>query len=452
MHRRACRAGLLPPSVSRRVLTLAGASPSPFVQTPPTANPCCPFPRTRAPMRRRVKITGIGPVTPAGIGREAFFKGINEPVSRVRAITRFDANAGHFIGAEIHDFDLQKYAPAENPRRLSKHTQFGLVAAILALQDAGLSATDLNRLSPAVVTGTSIMDIERIRRTVEAVTLKGPRYAIASSVYETSVLNVAGKIASHLEISARMIAVQTSCCSGLDAIGQAFDLVANGESDLAIAGGSEAPLSLHPLLEFNAAELSPTNREEIPRSCRPFDLWRSTGVLGEGASMLILEREESPRPAYAWITGYGYSNDADGLPGEGIAKAAQIALANACRRPEDVDYICAWAPGHRTIDANEATALKWVFGSRLSEICATSLKGAIGTPLAASGAIQVTSTALSMQRGIVPPTVNWETPDPQCPLLLSNKPRYFSPQVAIVNAHGLSGSNAVIVMEKACPR
>lgn len=403
-------------------------------------------------MRRRVKITGIGPVTPAGIGREAFFKGINEPVSRIRAITRFDANAGNFMGAEIPDFDMRDFAPQENPRRLSRHTQFGLASAILALQDAGLIASELGHLNPAVVTGTSIMDIDRISRTIQAVALKGPRHAIASAIYETSVLNVAGKIASFLDLSARMIAVQTSCCSGLDAIGQAFDLIADGEADLAITGGSEAPLSLHPMLEFNAAELSPSNQDDVPRSCRPFDLWRSTGVLGEGASMFILEPESSPRPAYAWITGYGYSNDADGLPGEGIAKAAQIALANARRRAGDVEYICAWAPGHRSIDVNEATAMRRVFGPRLPEICAVSLKGAIGTPLAASGAIQVASTALSMQRGIVPPTVNWETPDPQCPLNLSNSPRHYSPQVAIVNAHGLSGSNSVIVMEKACPR
>lgn len=403
-------------------------------------------------MRRRVKITGIGPVTPAGIGREAFFKGINEPISRVQAITRFDAEAGQFMGAEITDFDIGEYAPQENPRRLSRHTQFGLAAALLALKDAGLNATELNRMNPAVVTGTSIMDIDRIGRTIRAVALKGPRHAMASAIYETSVLNVAGKIASHLELSARMISVQTSCCSGMDAVGQAYDLVAEGECDLAIAGGSEAPLTLHPMLEFNAADLSPSNSEEIPRSCRPFDLWRTTGVLGEGASMLILEPETSPRPAYAWISGYGYSNDGVGLPGEGIASAAKIALANSSRSSADVDYINAWAPGHRSIDTNEAAALKTIFGARLMEICAVSIKGAIGTPLAASGAIQVSSTALSMRDGIVPPTVNWEFPDPRCPLNLSSRPRYFSPHVAIVNAHGLSGSNSVLVMEKACPR
>ena len=402
-------------------------------------------------MRRRVKITGIGPVTPAGIGREAFFRGINESVSRVQAITRFDPSAGTFMGAEVTGFDLKEYAPQENPRRLSRHTQFGLVAAILAIRDANLTIEEIRRLNPAVVTGTSIMDIERIRQTVQAVSQKGPRHALASAIYETSVVNVAGKISTYLDIPARMIAVQTSCCSGLDAVGQAFDLVSEGQCDLAITGGSEAPLSLHPMLEFNAAELSPTNDSEISRSCRPFDLWRSTGVLGEGAAMLILEPEDSPRPAYAWLTGYGYSSDGNKLAGEGIADAARIALANASRRAEEVDYICAWGPGHRVIDTNESTALRQVFGDRLGNIPASSIKGAIGTALAAAGAIEVASVALSMRHGQIPPTVNWETPDPQCPLNLNAQTRYLRPTVAMVNAHGLSGSNAVVLMESICP-
>lgn len=402
-------------------------------------------------MRRRVKITGIGPVTPAGIGREAFFSGINESVSRVRSITRFDPAAGQFMGAEVSGFDLKEYAPDENPRRLSRHTQLGLVAALLAIRDAGLTVKDICQLNPAVITGTSIMDIDRISRGVQVVAHKGPRYSMASTIYESSVVSVPGKISSFLGIPARMIAVQTSCCSGLDAIGQAVDLVSEGQCDIAIAGGSEAPLSFHPLLEFNAAELSPTNDSEIHRSCRPFDLWRSTGVLGEGAAMLILEPEDSPRPAYAWITGYGYASDGSKLAGEGIADAARIALANASRRAEEVDYVCAWGPGHRAIDANESTALFQIFGQRLANIPVTSIKGAIGTALAAAGAIEVLSTALSMRHGQIPPTVNWENPDPQCPLNLNAQTRYLSPNVAMVNAHGLSGSNAVVVMEKSCP-
>jgi 3-oxoacyl-[acyl-carrier-protein] synthase II len=401
-------------------------------------------------MRRRVKITGIGPVTPAGIGRDEFFRGINDGVSRVRAVKQSAAPAtSPFIGAEIPDFDLKSYAPQENPRRLSRHTQLGLVAALLAIRDAGLEIEQIGRLTPAVVSGTSIMDIEKISRGVQVVAQKGPRFSMASTIYEASVVNVPGKIANYLGIPARMIAVQTSCCSGLDAIGQAFDLVAEGQADIAIAGGSEAPLSFHPMLEFNAAELSPATDDAPEKSCRPFDLWRSTGVIGEGAAMFIIEPENSPRPAYAWITGYGYANDAGGVAGEGIADAARIALANAQRRPQEVNYICAWGPGHRVIDASESMAMRRIFGEYLAEIPVTSLKGAIGTALAASGPIQVASTALSLKHGVLPPTLNWDTPDPHCPLNLSSQARYLKPSVAMVNAHGLSGSNAVLVIERA---
>jgi len=400
-------------------------------------------------MRRRVKITGIGPVTPAGIGRENFFRGINEPVSRVRAITRFDPAAGAFIGAEIPDFDLKNYAPGENPRRLSRHTQFALVGAMLALQDAGLAPEELRELAPVIVTGTSTMDIDKMSRGVQVVTKKGPRFSMPNTIYETSIVNVPGRISKYLGVPARMFAMQSSCCSGLDAVGQAAELVASGQADIAITGGCEAPLSFHPLLEFNAAELNPTSGDFPEKSCRPFDLWRSTGVLGEGAALFILEPEHSPRRPYAWLTGYGYANDPNGAAAFGIADAIRSALANARRRPEEVEYISAWGPGHRVIDANESMAFKKIYGDRLAEIPVTSIKGAVGTALGAAGAIQLASAALSMAHGLLPPTVNWETPDPQCPLNLSARPRYIQPRVAVVDGHGLSGSNTAVVLERA---
>ena len=400
-------------------------------------------------MRRRVKITGIGPVTPAGIGREAFFRGINEPVSRVRAITRFDPAAGPFVGAEVVDFDLKHFAPEENPKRLSRHTQFGLVAAILALKDAGLTAPELEGYNPTIITGTSIMDIDKISRGVEIVAKKGARYSMASTIFESSSVNVPGKIAEFLEVPVRMFSLQSSCCSGLDAIGQASELIATNQTNLVITGGSEAPLSFHPLLEFNAAELSPANDEQPAKACRPFDMWRTTGVLGEGAAMFILEPESSPRPALAWIAGYGYANDLDIRAGSGIAGSIIHALANACRRIDEVGYINAWGPGHKQIDAHEAYAIKQVFGRKLPEVPVTSIKGSVGTALGASGPIQTASAVLTLLHGLLPPTLNWETADPNCPLNLSTQPRRLDPAIALINSHGLSGSNTTLVLKKA---
>lgn len=399
-------------------------------------------------MRRRVKITGIGPVTPAGTGREAFFRGINESVSRVRAITRFDPAAGQFVGAEVSDFDLKRYAPDENPKRLSRHTQFSLVAAILALKDAGLTLGELAGHQPVVVTGTSIMDFDKIGRGMELVMKKGARYTQGSIMYEASVANVAGKIVEWLGVSARMLTMQTSCCSGLDAVGQAAELIASGQADLALCGGSECPLSFYPMLGFNASELSPATNETPEKACRPFDLWRSTGVLGEGASIFVLEPESSPRPAVAWITGYSYANDQDRQTAMGLVECVRQALANARRRPDEVDYINAWGTGHRVIDAHESRAMAQLYGPRLAEIAVSSIKGAIGTALGASGPIQTASTALSLLHGVLPPTVNWENPDPACPLNLSCQPRRLPVRVAVVNSHGLSGSNSALVLER----
>jgi 3-oxoacyl-(acyl-carrier-protein) synthase len=293
-----------------------------------------------------------------------------------------------------------------------------------------------------------MMDFDKIGRGMELVMKKGVRYAQGSIMYEASVANVAGKIIDWLGIPARMLTMQTSCCSGLDAVGQAAELIANGQADVSLCGGSECPLSYYPMLGFNASELSPATNETPEKACRPFDLWRSTGVLGEGACIFVLEPENSPRPPLAWITGYGYANDQDGKTAMGLVEAVQQALANAKRRPEEVDFINAWGTGHRVIDANESRAMQDLYGSRLAEIPISSIKGAIGTALGASGAIQSASSILSLLNGLLPPTVNWETPDPSCPLNLSNHPRRLPIKIAVVNSHGLSGSNSSLVIEK----
>ena len=402
-------------------------------------------------MRRRVKITGIGPVTPAGIGREAFFHGINESVSRVRALTRFGLDTGlSLVGAEIHNFDPAHFAPRLNSKRVSRYTQFGVAGTVLALEDAGLTPAEISGLAPVIITGTCSTDFEKIGRALQAVGERGPRHAHATMVYDSPSFTVSGKIAEYLEVPTRMYSLQTACCSGLDAIGQAAEMVASGQSDLAITGGTEAPLTQCPLFELTAAELSPLSEGQPEKCCRPFDLWRSTGVIGEGAAIVILEPETSPRKPYAWISGYGFSNDCDAGAGLGIADAMEIALANASRRAAEVDFINAWGPGHRSIDFNEVIALKRIFGSRLAEIPCVSIKGAIGTAFGAAGAIQTASTALTLFQGVIPPTVNWETADPNCPLNLSARPRRLQPSVAVINAHGLTGGNAVLVLERVC--
>jgi 3-oxoacyl-(acyl-carrier-protein) synthase len=244
------------------------------------------------------------------------------------------------------------------------------------------------------------------------------------------------------------MAIQGACCSGIDAIGQAAERVASGESDLAICGGAEAPVFYHPMLELKMAGLAPGNPDRPERQCRPFDLWRTTGVIGEGACLFVLEPENSPRPGYAWVDGYSFTNNSPGDDSEGLERAIRFTLANAHTSIAEVDAISAWGPGHRQLDAAEAQSLRRIFGPRLDEIPASSIKGAIGNPLAAAGAIQVGAALLGMRRGFIPPTVNWEFPDPQCSLNLSGAARWLSSGVTLINGHGLLGTNSCLLLRR----
>lgn len=398
-------------------------------------------------MRRRVKITGIGPVTPAGIGRESFFEGINEPLSRTREVTRFDPRGGPFVAAEITDFHIAEWvSDAGNPRKIPRQTQFAMAGALLALSDAGLSMDEIKGKDPVVVNGSSLADPELTYRMIAGVLTKGPRYALPKAIYEIQPSAIASAIARVLSTKCRTIALQSACCSGLDAIGHGAEMIASGQAEIAFCSGTEAPIFNQPMVEFGMAKLSPRNAKKPAEMGRPFDLWRNTGVIGEGACVLILEAEESPRPAYAWVGGYAYGNDYAGSSGNGLIETMKMALANAQCHPSSVDLINAWGPGHKEIDAVEADCLCRFFGNRIRSIPAVSIKGSIGNPLGAAGSIQAASAALSLQSGRIPPTVNWETADPECPLNLSAQYRDVGCSVALVNAHGLCGTNASMVL------
>jgi len=408
-------------------------------------------------MKRRVKITGVGPVTPAGIGREAFAHGINESVSRVKAVSRFtppeNAPPGGFIAAEVPEFEFPDELVAlvkESAKRATRTSSFGVLGAYLALADAGLTFADLRHRNPVVVNGSSLMDVTLWRKTFEQVLQHGPKGAQLTVITESPPIAVAGRIAMLVDGPCRTIALQTACCSGLDAIAQGYEMVASGQTDIAICCGTETAVTYQPLLELGRAGLSPLNAADPGSMSRPFDLWRVTGVIGEGAGVVVLEAEDSPRRGYAWVSGYAYAADGQRTnePTSGLSACMRMALANAKRDRSEVDFVNAWGPGHPATDRVEAQCLEELFGARLANIPVASIKGAIGNPLGAAGAIQVVSTALTLRDGIIPPTVNYQFPDPDCPLNLSASPRRIRPTVALVNAHGLSGSNASLVMER----
>ena len=398
--------------------------------------------------KRRVKITGLGPVTPAGIGRDEFWTGILEPVSRVRPYGKLGAEYGPLVAAHLDPFEVGRYVDHTMlPKGAARHTHFALAGTMLALRDAGLPPESLREMICAIVIGATTMDFGGIMATVDAVQKHGARGARPRTMYTTNTASISGAVNEVLGLSARIMAVQSSCCSGLDAIGLAAKLVAEGEVDLAICGGTEAPLHRFPLLELRAAGLTPPTTEMPDRLDRPFDLWRTTGVVSEGASILVLEPESSPRRGYSYLSGYAYATDADFVC-SGVAQAIRLALGEARVRPGDIEVINAWGPGHKLIDAGEARAMGEVFGTTLAEIPVVSIKGSIGNPLGAAAAIQVVTAALGQRYGLIPPTVNWEYPDPACPLNLSNRARAVEHACTLVNGHGLAGVNSSVVLER----
>ncbi|MBL9204115.1 MAG: hypothetical protein JNN01_03475 [Opitutaceae bacterium] len=400
-------------------------------------------------MKRRVKITGIGPVTPAGTGRDEFWSGILESTSRIRPFLKLGEEWGPFVAAWVDRLPLDEhFTPFPALRTAARHTQMAVLGAALAVKDAGLTFDDVRAMRVAVFTGTSLMDFGAITRETESVAKSGIRGIQSKLVFVSSVAHVAATVSEALKISSRNMTFQSSCCSGLDAIGHAADAVSSGEVDIAICGGTEAPLYKHPMLEFRAVGMTPPTDQNHLTISRPFDLWRTTGIVSEGACMFIVEPDDSPRPGYCSLVGYGYSNDERGELCDGMQSAIKLALSNARVRESAIDSISAWGPGHRLIDAAEAKQLRGVFGDELDRIPAYSIKGSIGNPLGAAAAIQVAAAALGLRDQIVPPTVNWKYPDPDCRLNLCAAPVAVAQRFSLVNSHGVNGTNSTLILER----
>lgn len=398
--------------------------------------------------RRRVKITGIGPVTPAGIGREEFWKGILEPVSRVKSFKSIGAEHGPFVAAHIENFDVNPFIDRTLPSATARHTMFAIAGVALALRDARISLEEIRNSHCAIVIGSGYMDFGSIGKAIDAIARNGLQAALRRVVYTMDIGGVPSAVSNSLDIGARTMAVSSQCVAGLDAIGQAAELVATGETEIALCGGTDAPLHRFPLVELRAAGLTPMTDEMPDRIARPFDRWRTTGVISEGACMFVLEPESSERPGYSWISGYAYSNDLQNFVCDGLIETAHRSLANARLRPREVEIINAWGPGHKIVDVGECKAMAQVFNSSLANLPAVSIKGAIGSAVGAAPAMQVAAAALGQRFGQIPPTVNWEHPDPDCPLNLSNRLRSIAHSKTLINAHGIGGLNASLILER----
>lgn len=422
---------------------------------------------------RRVVVTGIGVVSPNGIGRKTFGEAIVEGRSGVGPISSIDTSGQAItIAGEVKDFDVAPYLGAhrKNAKLMSRAVGFAVGAAAMAVEDSEL---DTDRLGPdrfGVVMGTGItpMNIGELAGPIALGarpdgTFDYGQFSIAqaSSIFPLWLLkHLPNMAAAHISILHQAMGpnntIVTACAAGTQAIGEAFRLIGRGDVDVVLAGGCDSRLDPLMLVAYNAMSAVSRSRRCPTEVSRPFDGERDGFVLGEGAAVLVLESLQRARRRkaniYAEVLGYGSSFDAHGITrpepeGKGAALSMRNALREARVDPSDIDYINAHGTSTRLNDLMETVAVKRVFGHRAKSIPMSSQKSMIGHLIGASGALEAAATALSLQRGVVPPTINQDVPDPECDLdYVPNTARELPLKLAISNSFGFGGQNASLVM------
>jgi 3-oxoacyl-[acyl-carrier-protein] synthase II len=406
----------------------------------------------------RVAITGLGPITAAGVGVDGLWQGLRAERSPVRRVTRFDPSAWRCqIAAEVTEFEPAGYMDSKAARRLDRYGQFSIASARLALQDAGLDGGA--RLDPdrvAVQMGSALGGIAYAEEQVGNLARGGLR-----SVDPRVALTTFGGAAScstaiEFGFTGPNSTNAMSCASGTIAIGEAWRLIREGHADAALAGGIEAPLAPLSFGAFAIIRAMSTRNADPERACRPFDRGRDGFIMGEGACTLVLERWDHAvaRGAriYAELAGYGTTNDAFHMTaprpdGSQAARAMRTAIRAAAIDPATIDFVSPHGSSTPLNDATESQALKQVLGERAYAVPISATKPYHAHALGASGAMEVAITCLSMERGWIPPTLNFEDGDDCCDLdYVAGHGRAFRPRVALSNSFGFGGINASLVL------
>jgi 3-oxoacyl-[acyl-carrier-protein] synthase II len=408
---------------------------------------------------RRVVITGIGAITPIGSGAEGLWEGVRRGEPAGRRITRFDpAGLRSQVAAEILTFDPTEYVSAKRARRLDLFSQLSVAASAQALADASLAGGARELRRAAVYLGSALGGVppseEEHARFVD-----GGLRAV-SPMLALSVFGGAGATNVAMEFGMRgpSMGNANSCASGATAIGEAFRLVRSGSVDVALAGGVEAPIAPLTIGAFALIRATTTRNEDPRGASRPFDRDRDGFLMAEGGAMLVLEalghaERRGARP-YAELNGYGATNDAHHMTaplpsGEEAALAMTLAMREAGRGPDEIGYVNAHATATPLGDPAEARAVRRAFGAAADRIPVSGTKGLHGHSLGASGAIEAAITALSLDRGWLPPTANLEDPDPACELAhVPAGGKEEAADVAVTNSFGFGGFNASLVLSR----
>lgn len=410
-------------------------------------------------MTNRVVITGFGLITPVGHTIEDFWNSLINGKSGVGPVAAFDASEYPTrIAAEVKNFDPLDYMDKKDVRRTDRFVQFAIAASKNALKHAGISMDAVDAEKVGVYIGSGIGGLTTFEEQHKVLLEKGPK-RVSPFFIPMLIANMAsGQVSIELGAKGPNSAAISACATGTHSIGDAFKLIQRGHADVMIAGGAEATIRPMAFAGFCAMKAMSTRNDEPEKASRPFDLNRDGFVMGEGSGIVILESEEHARKRgakiYAEVIGYGMTGDAYHLTqpapqGEGAARAMKMALHDAGIKPEDVDYINAHGTSTEFNDKFETMAIKSVFGEHAYKLAISSTKSVTGHLLGAAGAVEAIASVLAIDRQMLPPTINYETPDPECDLdYVPNEARKKEVRVALSNSLGFGGHNATIILKK----
>ena len=410
-------------------------------------------------MERRVVITGLGVVSPVGSSVTKFWENLTAGKSGIGRITKFDPEGFPVqIAGEVKDFDPLEYFDKKEVRRTDPFIQFAVGAAVQAVKSSGLEESDVDKTRVGVLIGSGIGGLSTIEQQLKILWEKGPR-RVSPFCVPMEIINMAsGLVSIRFGYKGPNISVVTACATGTHAIGEAYRTIQYGDADVMVAGGAESCITPLAVAGFAAAKALSTRNDEPEKASRPFEKNRDGFVMGEGAGIVVLEELEHAKrrgaKILAEVVGYGTSGDAYHMTapapeGEGAARAMENAIKDAGISPEDVDYINAHGTSTKFNDLFETMAIKKVFGEHAYRVKISSIKSMIGHLLGAAGGVEVVSSVMTLQTGVIPPTINYEEPDPECDLdYTPNKAVEADVRYVLKNSFGFGGTNACLVLKR----
>ena len=409
--------------------------------------------------RRRVVVTGLGALTPLGNTADEFWTALTQARSGIGPITRFDASTYPTrIAGEVRNFDPLRYVEKKEARRLDPYLQYAIACAAMAVEDASLDPARVDGTRFGVLIGSGIGGIQTLLETHKTLLEKGPD-RVSPFFIPMMIVNMAsGLVSMRFGAKGPNSSVVTACATGNHAIGDAFKIIQRGDADLMLAGGAEAIIIPLTIAGFCAMKAMSTRNDEPTKASRPFDAERDGFVCGEGGGVVLVEALEHAQRRdariYGEIVGYGMTGDAHHLTapdpeGDGAARAMAAALRDGGLEASEVGYINAHGTSTPYNDKFETLAIKRVFGDHARRLAVSSTKSMTGHLLGAAGGIEAIATLLALHNGLLPPTINYETPDPDCDLdYVPNQARKQDVEVALSNAFGFGGTNATLAFRK----